>query len=79
MVTDFWEYLCLCFLGRNRILGPVEFGEPTCVGQYDIWQCEDESGGVRTVFRKRKTNIVYQYIYMESRKMVLMNLFAEQQ
>ena len=27
----------------------------------------------------RKTNIVYQHIYMESRKMVLMNLFSRQQ
>ena len=25
---------------------------------------------------KRKINIIYYYIYMESRKMVLMNLFA---
>lgn len=25
------EYLCLCFLGRNRILGPVELGEPVLV------------------------------------------------
>ena len=31
------------------------------------------------MFRERKTNIVYQCIYMKSRKMVLMNLFAEQQ
>lgn len=30
-VMDFWEYLCLCFLGRNRILGPVELGEPVLV------------------------------------------------
>ena len=27
------------------------------------------------VNRKRKTNIVYKHIYMESRKMVLTNLF----
>ena len=29
--------------------------------------------------RKRKTNTVYQCIYMESRKMILMNLFAGQE
>ena len=29
--------------------------------------------------RKRKTSIVYQRVYMEPRKMVLMNLFARQQ
>ena len=27
--------------------------------------------------RKRKTNVIYIYIYMESRKIVLMNLFTE--
>ena len=31
------------------------------------------------VSQKEKTNIIYQYIYMEARKMVLMNLFADQQ
>jgi hypothetical protein len=29
--------------------------------------------------RKRKTNIIYEYTCMESRKMVLMNLFPQQQ
>ena len=29
--------------------------------------------------QKRKTNIVYQRIYMEPRKMVLMNLFARRE
>ena len=34
---------------------------------------------VRSEVSQRKTNIVYEHIYMESRKMVLMNLFAGQQ
>ena len=29
--------------------------------------------------RKRKANITYSYIYMESRKIILMNLFEGQQ
>ena len=29
--------------------------------------------------RKRKTNVIYEHIYMEFRKMVLMNLFTGQQ
>lgn len=42
-VTDFGEYLCLCFLGRNRIsLGPVELGEPVLVSM--ISGNEDELG-----------------------------------
>ena len=31
------------------------------------------------VSQKRKANIIYSSIYMESRKMVLMNLFSRQQ
>ena len=31
------------------------------------------------VSRKRKTNIIYSHIYVDSRKMVLMNLFAGQE
>ena len=31
------------------------------------------------VSRKRKANIIYSHIYVDSRKMVLMNLFAGQQ
>ena len=34
---------------------------------------------VQSEVSQRKTNIVYEHIYMESRKMVLMNLFAGQQ
>ena len=34
---------------------------------------------IQSEIRKRKTNIIHQHIYMESRKMLLMNLFAGQQ
>ena len=34
---------------------------------------------IQSEVTKRKTNIIYNYIYMESRKMVLMKLFARQQ
>ena len=34
MVMDIWEYLCSCFLGRNRILGSVEVEERALVAWY---------------------------------------------
>ena len=34
---------------------------------------------IQSEIRKRKTNIIHQHIYMESRKMVLKNLFTGQQ
>jgi len=34
---------------------------------------------IQSEVRKRKTSIVYQHMYMESRNMVLMKLFARQE
>lgn len=44
MVMDFWEYLCLCFLGRNRLLGAVELGEPVLVSMIfgDVGMSQEE-------------------------------------
>ena len=41
---DFWEYLCLCFLGRNRLLGAVELGEPVLVSMIfgDVGMSQEE-------------------------------------
>ena len=43
---DIWEYLCLCFLGRNRILGPVELGEPVLVSMIfgDVGMSQEDQG-----------------------------------
>ena len=34
---------------------------------------------IQSEVRKRQRNIIYMHVYMESRKVVLMNLFARQQ
>lgn len=47
VVTDIWENLCLCFLGRNRM--NCISRNRTCFGQPGAWPCKDDSGITRTV------------------------------
>ena len=63
---------------HNGILFSIKWNRPESVAvRWKNLQPVIQSEAVR----KRKTNIIYQhtYVYIESRKIVLMNIFAEKE